>query len=144
MDKIVVTLQNGKETAAKLIRCDKLLDVALLKINIESCQPIAISTLNNYQIGESIFDIGTPTDKIHYNTVFSGIISGVRQIHNGTYIQTNTLGGGGMSGGPLLNTQGQQIAVRVWGIVDGNGNAINGLCFYIPISRVLSALNISL
>lgn len=145
MDKILVKLQNGTETTAKLIRCDKLLDVALLKINIEgSCQPIAISVLDNYHIGESIFDIGTPTDKIHYNSVFSGVISGIRTIQNGKYIQTNTLGGGGMSGGPLLNTRGQQIGVRVWGIVDGNGNTINGLCFHIPISRALSALNILL
>lgn len=144
MDQIFVKLQDGTETKAKLIRCDKLLDVALIKIKVKSCQPIAISTSTNYHIGESIFDIGTPTHRIHYNSVFSGIISGIRTVNNGKYIQTNTVGGNGMSGGPLLNTRGQQIGVRVWGVVDGNGNAISGFSFYIPIYRALEALNISL
>ncbi|WP_343747090.1 trypsin-like peptidase domain-containing protein [Fluviicola sp.] len=140
LETIFVTLNSGKRLKATLERCDKELDVALIKIDCNSCKPIGFS--DTYRLGEAVFDIGTPLEIEHFNSVFSGIVAGIRKINNQQYIQTNSVSSNGMSGGPLVNVNGQQIGVRVWGIVDGEGDRIYGFCYYIPVSEAFKSLNI--
>ena len=140
-DKIVVTLQdgreNGRELDAKVVGVDEKTDVALLKI--QSPGDLAAATLGNsdaLQVGDWVVAIGNPFGLSE--TVTAGIVSAKgRVIGEGPYddfIQTDTSINPGNSGGPLLNLQGEVIGLNT-AIFSQSGGSI-GIGFAIPINVV--------
>jgi Trypsin-like peptidase domain len=136
-----VTLYDGTKIEAKILKKDKVADIALLKIDVSSSKMKALPVCYAQypSVGEEVVVIGNPLSL--NTTVTRGIVSGLRQDENQSLIQTDAPVNPGNSGGPLLNQRGE-----VLGIVSAkmSGMGIEGLGFAIPISQVVDNLGIQL
>ncbi len=134
--------QEGLTLPLKIIAFDKKTDVALCKIAGKGYKPLPLDTNKvNKKIGSDVIAIGTPQDIKLGQTVTKGIISGLREIKENIYIQTDVSINSGNSGGMLINKNGEVI-----GIVSAKikGEGVEGLGFAIPIKLALKSLNIIL
>lgn len=114
-DKIVVTLNSGKQFPAKLIGRDPLTDLAVLQIKADALKPLAFGGSKTLRPGQWVLAIGSPLGFDH--TVTLGIISGIsRRIPDLSsdvdYIQTDAAINPGNSGGPLVDLQGRMIGIN--------------------------------
>ena len=140
-DKLTVIDREGKEYAAKLIRKNESLDLALLKIEKANFKKTyVIPSAKNYTIGDDIFVIGTPTSVELGQTISKGIISGNRTFDQNNFIQTDASVNGGNSGGALTKKSGELI-----GIVNAkiSGLGVEGLGFSIPAELIITGLSIT-
>lgn len=142
-DELSVQLNNDESYAAELIRKDRLLDVALLKIDKNDCVPLKVNQDYNCDLGEEVYNIGTPSSIALFNSVATGNVSAIREIDGVNYIQTSGNVHSGMSGGPLLNNSMEQVGVHVWGWKSGN-LWLKGIEFDIPVGLVFQRLNIKI
>lgn len=124
--KIVVTLTSGEKYNAKLIGTDRTSDVALLKIEDESAKGISFPALrfansDDIVIGEWAIAFGNPFGLFDVNakpTITVGVVSnsGVNMLQEGRVyrgmIQTDAAISSGNSGGPLVNSLGEAIAMN--------------------------------
>ena len=137
-DKVIVGLNNGKKSKAKLIGQDFFTDLAVLKIEGEGPWPKAqLGDSSKIKVGDWAIAVGNPFGL--ENTVTLGIISNLKRNVNqlGIYdkklelIQTDAAINPGNSGGPLLNSNGEVIGINTL-IRSGPGA---GLSFAIPINK---------
>lgn len=139
---IQAIFQNGLNLPVQIISFDKKTDVALLRIPGKGYKSLPLDTNGVMKkIGSDVVAIGTPEDIKLGQTVTKGIISGLREIKNNIYIQTDVSINSGNSGGMLINKNGEVI-----GIVSAKikGEGVEGLGFAIPINNALKALNIKI
>ncbi len=137
-----VTVQlNGKtdELPAKVVGQDRELDLAVLKISGQDYPFLKLGDSYKMRVGEWVVAIGQPYGLDH--TVTAGVISAKgrpisiedRQYKN--LIQTDAAINPGNSGGPLLNLNGEVIAINT---------AVNataqGIGFAIPTATVSEVL----
>jgi serine protease DegS len=113
-DEILVALQDGRTTNARVIGKDKETDIALLKIPLQDIKAIAFSQ-RNLQVGDITLAIGNPYGV--GQTVTLGIISatGRNQLGITTYedfIQTDAAINPGNSGGALVNAYGELVGIN--------------------------------
>ena len=95
------------------------MDIALLKIDDTSYNPIELEDSNNVQIGQKVIAIGNPLG-LQFS-VSEGIVSAVnREGENklNAYIQTDASLNPGNSGGPLIDTDGKVIGINNFKISD--------------------------
>jgi serine protease Do len=114
-DKIVVTLQDGKQfDDAKVIGTDPKSDVALIKIDAENLPVIELGDSDALDIGEWVIAVGSPFGL--QATVTVGVVSaksrGVGLAEYEDFIQTDAAINPGNSGGPLLNIDGKAIGLN--------------------------------
>jgi serine protease Do len=114
-DKMVVTLNNGKQLPAKLIGRDPLTDLAVIQVKGDALKALPFGTSKTLRPGQWVLAIGSPLGFDH--TVTLGIISGIsRRIPDLSsdvdYIQTDAAINPGNSGGPLVDLQGQIIGIN--------------------------------
>jgi len=141
-DATSVTVQlNGKsdEIPAQVVSSDRELDLAVLKINGSNYPVLSLGDSDKMRVGEWVVAIGQPYGLDH--TVTTGVISAKGRpitIEDREYknlIQTDAAINPGNSGGPLLNLNGEVIAINT---------AVNaeaqGIGFAIPISTVNDVL----
>ena len=134
-DKIVVTLQDGKEyDKAKVIGTDPGSDVALIKIEAEGLPAIELGDSDALEIGEWVIAIGSPFN--FQATVTVGVVSaksrgvGITQYED--FIQTDAAINPGNSGGPLLNVEGKAIGINT--AIFSQSGGYMGIGFAIPIN----------
>lgn len=135
--KITVRLTDGKEYEAKLIGTDAQTDVAVIKIEGVTLQPVTLGDSDTIGVGDAAIAIGNPLGELG-GTVTNGIISALdRQIvlenQTMTLLQTNAAINPGNSGGGLFNEQGQLIGLVV---AKSSGSNVEGLGFAIPVNVV--------
>lgn len=140
---ITVKLKDQRDSIpATFIGGDQILDVAIIKINIEKKTPfLKFGDSDKARVGEWVIAIGNPRNLDH--TVTLGIISAKgRPITAGNannfyenMIQTDAAINPGNSGGPLLNIKGEVIGINSL-VASGQG-----LGFAIPINTVQENLN---
>jgi len=141
-----VRLTNGEEVDAKLLGGDEYLDIAIVSIPAKSVIKVAtIGKTKSLKLGDAIFTIGSPVGEEYFNTVTSGIISGLnRKVtvsvdSNNDWImdvlQVDAAINPGNSGGPLLNSNGEVIGVNSLKLVD---NQIEGMGFAIKIEDAMA------
>ena len=120
---------------AKVIGWDPVLDVALLKTEIEPEYVFPVDPKIEYHPGDVIYAIGSPGGL--RNTVTSGIVSatGRRFLQIGTTIQVDVPVNPGNSGGPLVNAEGELIGVVFAGI-----ELFEGINFAIPANWVMNVV----
>jgi serine protease Do len=131
---IKVTLQ-GKENSfnATVVGQDYELDLAILKIDATNLPTIPMGDSDSMRPGDGVIAIGNPLGLDH--TVTTGVISAKGRpiaIQNRNYknlIQTDAAINPGNSGGPLINLQGQVIAINTAISADAQG-----IGFAIPIN----------
>ncbi len=126
--------------AAKVIGRDPDLDVALLQVKDHATRkftPLPLGDSDKVEIGEYVMAVGNPFGQGH--SVTHGIISqkgrNAPDFPLATYLQTDAPINPGNSGGPLVNINGEVIAIN---------NAIEaraqGIGFAIPINVVKQVL----
>jgi len=128
---ITVVLFDGVSYPAVIVKYDRNIDLAILKINA-SVSALTFADSTKIRLGESVFAIGYPLGFDLSLSITKGIISGLnRNLGNSVpLIQTDAAINPGNSGGPLFNMKGQVIGVNsskiASSIVEGIGFAIMG------------------
>lgn len=136
-----VTLETGDVQTGTVVWSDSELDLAILKININTVNHATLGDSNNINIGETVYAIGNPIGYEFQRTVTSGIISAVNRTitfnenNSTTYmdnlIQTDATINPGNSGGPLLNIDGEIIGINTIKITTAEG-----IGFAVPINVI--------
>lgn len=145
-NKLTVLLTNGKEVSATKLGGDEYLDIAVLRIPVGDVLKVAsIGSTNELKLGDTIFTIGSPVGEEYYNTVTSGIISGIDRMvtvsvnSQSDWVmkvsQVDAAINPGNSGGPLMNANGEVIGVNSLKLVD---NSIEGMGFSIKIEDAMA------
>jgi len=146
VDRVMITLQNGKEVDGKVIGTDQVTDLALVKVNdLYNLESAKLGNSEDIQVGDWAIALGTPYGL--ESTVTLGIVSSLHRDINSLgfsdkrldLIQTDAAINPGNSGGPLINSSGEVIGINT--LVRSGPGA--GLGFAIPInlaSKVTSQL----
>lgn len=145
--KITVTLDHGRTLPASVIAKDPSTDTAVLQIptNTLTLHPLQLGDSNTVHVGDPVFAIGNPFGLAE--TLTTGVISSLgRQITapNGATIenaiQTDAPINPGNSGGPLLNENGEVIAINSQIETSGTNGGNVGIAFAIPINTAKHTL----
>ena len=117
VDKITVTLSDGKTYSAKVLGKDPTFDLAVIKIDPNEDLPVLeLGDSDAVEVGEWVVAIGNPYGFEH--SVTAGVISAKnRSIHAqdvnfNEFLQTDAAINPGNSGGLLLNMEGQVVGIN--------------------------------
>jgi serine protease Do len=137
VETVTVTLKDGRSFPGRVVGRDTVTDVAVVQIEANGLPTVTLGNSKRLQPGEWAIAIGNPLGLD--NTVTTGIISATGRSSRQAgvpdkrveFIQTDAAINPGNSGGPLLNQNGDTIAMNT-AIVQG----AQGLGFAIPIETV--------
>ena len=123
------------EIPAKVIGYDSLLDLALLKVEIEPEYVLNLGSSSDLEIGDKISVIGTPVGL--EGTLTSGIISSFdrKLLALGNVFQIDAAVNSGNSGGPMIDAN-----LKVQAIVFAGMLQLQGLNFAIPVEYLKQEL----
>lgn len=128
--RVYIKLSSDPETRipAKVVGWDPLLDLALLKTEIDAPHVFSLGSSQDLDVGDKIFAIGSPAG-LEW-TLTSGIVSaeGRRLLSMGPVMQIDAAINSGNSGGPIIDEKGNVQAVVFAGMLD-----YQGLNFAIPV-----------
>lgn len=132
-EKMVVTLEDGREYEATKIGSDKESDIALLQIKADNLTAVKLANSDALRVGDFAVAIGNPFGLSH--TVTSGIVSalgrsGLNIEGYEDFIQTDAAINQGNSGGALVNLNGELIGINTAILGASGGNV--GIGFAIP------------
>ncbi|HZL24223.1 MAG TPA: trypsin-like peptidase domain-containing protein [Nitrososphaeraceae archaeon] len=155
--RLKVTIYDGKTFNAKVIGTDKLTDLAVLKIEFDSNSPNNINNNTNInrldtipsaelgdsdslRVGQIAIAVGNPFGLTGGPTVTTGIISSLNrniEFEDGILelVQTDAAINPGNSGGPLVNTNGEIIAINTAKIPYAHG-----IGFAVPVNTAKTIL----
>lgn len=144
--EVEVVLNTGTTYSAKVVGQDEKTDLAVLKIEPKTEEPLVAATLGDsttLQVGELAVAIGNPMGMEFSGSVTAGIISAVNRtmtIENRTYnlIQTDAAINQGNSGGALINKYGEVIGINS---VKLSTSGVEGMGFAIAISEAKPIIN---
>ncbi len=141
-DKIMVTLNDGRQFNAKLLGTDPEADVAVIQIQAENLTALPIADSKKLKVGDFAIAIGNPFGL--GQTVTSGIISALGRSGLGIegyedFIQTDASINPGNSGGALVNLRGEFIGMNTAILAPGGGNI--GIGFAIPANMVMTLVD---
>ena len=119
--RIQVVLHDGRAFGAEIVRHDRSLDLALLRIRGLGDLPAApLGDSDALRVGELVFAIGHPWGRLSSAT--AGIVSGLGVVRGPSgrarYIQSDVSLAPGNSGGPLLNARGEVVGINA--MISGN------------------------
>jgi S1-C subfamily serine protease len=146
---LTVTLMDGRELPATIVKISSTTDLALIKVNASGLPAATIGDAGSIQVGQTAIAIGSPLGT-YTETVTRGIVSGLdrevtvsdqstrRQTTLTGLIQTDAAINPGNSGGPLLDSAG-----RVIGINTAVATSAEGLGFAIPISAASDLIGLA-
>ena len=140
--KVTVSLYDGREVEGKVLWNDSTLDLAIVKIEATGLVAAELGDSDTLRIGQYAAALGNPLGLQFKFSMSQGIISGLERTitvsSDGTstgattmegLIQTDAAINSGNSGGPLLNSKGQVIAINSAKAADGES-----MGFAIPIN----------
>ena len=156
--RLKVTIYDGKTFNAKVIGTDKLTDLAVLKIEFDSNSSNNINNNNSninrldtipsaelgdsdsLRVGQIAIAVGNPFGLTGGPTVTTGIISSLNrniEFEDGILelVQTDAAINPGNSGGPLVNTNGEIIAINTAKIPYAHG-----IGFAVPVNTAKTIL----
>ena len=145
--RLKVTLHDGKTFNAKVIGTDKLTDLAVLEIenhdnnSIDSIPSVELGDSGNLKVGQIVIAVGNPFGLTGGPTVTTGIISSLNrniEFEDGILelVQTDAAINPGNSGGPLVNTNGEVIAINTAKIPYAHG-----IGFAVPVNTAKTILS---
>ena len=126
---------NLTKIPAKVVGYDALLDLALLKVEVEPEYVLNLGSSSDLEIGDKISAIGTPVGL--EGTLTSGIISSFdrKLLALGNVFQIDAAVNSGNSGGPLIDKNLKVQAIVYAGILQ-----LQGLNFAIPVEYLKQEL----
>ncbi|MEM2915673.1 MAG: trypsin-like peptidase domain-containing protein, partial [Candidatus Bathyarchaeia archaeon] len=139
-ERIVVTLTDGRVFEGKLVGTHRSSDAAVIKIDANNLTTVKLGDSDKLRVGQRVFAIGNPFGLAGGPTVTSGVISALkRTIHSerGVFkdlVQTDAAINPGNSGGPLINVEGEVVAINTAIIPFAQG-----IGFAIPINAAKEA-----
>jgi Do/DeqQ family serine protease len=141
-NEILITLNDGRQSEARLIGLDLHTDLAVIHIPLDNLPVIPIGNSKKMRIGDIVLAIGNP-----YNfgqTVTQGIVSAISRKRRGIsyfddFIQTDADINQGNSGGALINISGKLIGINSAFITRSGGS--EGIGLATPINQALDVLN---
>ena len=124
-----------KKIPAKVVGYDSVMDLALLKVEMEPDYVLALGASSDLEVGDKISVIGTPVGL--EGTLTSGIISSASRslITMGNVFQIDAAVNSGNSGGPLIDDNRKVQAVVFAGMLQ-----YQGLNFAIPVEYLKQEL----
>jgi serine protease Do len=136
--EINITTSDLTSYSAKVIGSDIRTDIAILKIDKKTI-PISIGDYKSVNKGDWVIAIGSPYGLDW--SISKGIVSHTARDTNKLLLmlQTDTPINTGNSGGPLINTKGQVIAINSGMITDTGG--YQGISLAIPIDKAMIIAN---
>ena len=144
-DSLEVVFADGSTYSAELVGIDRLMDIAILKIDVEGLSAIPIGDLEDVGIGNLAIAVGNPLGLDGGPSVTSGVISAFDRT-----LATNGLGDGGAlfgllqtdapitrgsSGGALVNRNGELIGITT--AIGVSDVGAEGLGFAVPVHLVV-------
>ena len=131
--ELEVTLNNKKVYKAKLVGTDSKMDIALLKIDVDTKLSYAtFADSDQVKVGEWVLAVGNPYNLT--STVTAGIVSAkARNLDtNGiqSFLQTDAAVNPGNSGGALVNNNGELIGINT--MISSQTGSYVGYSFAIP------------
>lgn len=140
-DKIMVTLNDGRQLDARLVGADPEADVAVIQIPDDNLTELPMADSSQLKVGDFVVAIGNPFGL--GQTVTSGIISALGRSGLGIegyedFIQTDASINPGNSGGALVNLNGEFIGMNTAILAPSGGNV--GIGFAIPANMVASIM----
>ncbi len=144
-DSATVILSDNTSYEAKLVGCDSISDIAVLKIDARGLSPVVFGDSDALTVGERVAAIGNPLSEEFRATLTDGIVSAIDRgvSYNGrslNLIQTNTAINEGNSGGALFNMFGQVVGVTNMKMMSSY-SSVEGIGFAIPSATVRSMAN---
>jgi serine protease Do len=141
--QLQVTMHDGKSYPATLIGEDRVLDIAVLKIEGEGpFKPLKFGDSDSAQVGQMVFAVGNPFGL--GETVTQGILSARDRSLSDTQrdlFQTDAAINPGNSGGPLVSLRGEIIGINVAIFAPDRANpGFQGVGFSIPANDVKDSL----
>ena len=135
---VKVKVGGGHAVIGEVLRKDEVRDVVLIKTPLEPPTSLAVRRTAP-KVGEEVYAIGSPFGAMLSGTTTRGIISAERTVDGLRFIQSDVAINPGNSGGPLLDGDGEALAMAVL----QKGDAA-GISLFIPISEVLEKLGIKM
>jgi serine protease Do len=113
-----VSLRDGRTLDAEVLKSDRSLDLALLRLGGEHKDlPVApVGDSDALRVGELVYAIGHPWGSV--GAVSAGIVGGVGELRGpgrgspARYVRSDVALAPGNSGGPLLNARGEVVAIN--------------------------------
>ena len=133
---------DGAEIEGTVIERNNYRDIAIVKLVDARRKPLPLST-QRPSIGTDAFSYGAPLKEDYGGSLRKGIVSAYRIDRGLDFLQSDVELSPGNSGGPLLDAEGNVIAVAVSGVMIG-GLVSQGINFFIPIDRALAAFDIAI
>ena len=112
--RVRVVLHDGRTFDAEIVKRDRDLDLALLRIEDGGLPAAPVGDSDALRVGELVYAIGHPWGRL--GTVTAGIVSGLGVVRRpggrARYIQSDVALAPGNSGGPLLNARGEVVGIN--------------------------------
>jgi serine protease Do len=140
--KLKITLTDGRVFNGRVKGTDEATDLAVVQLDSTETLPFAtLGNSDNLKIGQIVIAIGNPFGLTGGPTVTAGIVSSLNrkiQFDKGVLelIQTDAAINPGNSGGPLLDTNGQVIAINT-----AKMPYAHRIGFAVPINIAKSVVN---
>jgi S1-C subfamily serine protease len=140
-EDITIILPEGEEIPVKIVRFNRMRDIALLKVDKKFEKAFKLESESSYKKLMEVYTIGTPKSIELGQSVSLGLISNERKSNNNHLLQLSISINPGNSGGPLFDKSGKLHGVVTSKLV---GFATEGVGFAIPSHKIASYLNIEM
>jgi serine protease Do len=115
---IKVALHDGRTIDADVLKSDRSLDLALLRLEGDhgDLPAVPVGDSDALRVGELVYAIGHPWGSV--GAVSAGIVGGVGELRgpgrgsSARYVRSDVALAPGNSGGPLLNARGEVVAIN--------------------------------
>jgi len=136
-DQVIVALQDGRVAAAQLVGKDRRTDIAILRVEGTNLPVIPLNPNYQAKVGDVVLAIGNPYN-LGQTTTF-GIISATGRSSisadgRQAFIQTDAAINEGNSGGALVNTRGELVAINTASFQQATELETYGISFAIPFT----------
>jgi serine protease Do len=139
--EIKAILSNGDEVSVKVVRYNKMRDIALLKVENNFDKAFFLSSEKTFKKLMDVYAVGTPKSLELGQSVSIGILSNERKRNNNNLLQLNMSINSGNSGGPLFDKMGVLHGIVTSKLV---GQSTEGVAFAIPSYLVQDYLNLKI
>ncbi len=139
-EAIQVTFADGTQSAARIIKSQPEMDIAVLRAAKPPAQVYPAVVGGGIQVGDDVFAVGNPLGL--YGSMSGGVVSGLDRSFKprghekriSGLIQFDAAVNPGNSGGPLLNRNGEVVGI-VTALVNPTGQDVFiGIGFAVPIA----------